>query len=308
MKKYLLQSFVFILFAILIYGIALVVWQHSFPYILKPNLTYKIGSYGHMFSRIKEAKINQNVDVLFVGSSHAYRGFDTRIFKANGFQTFNLGSSSQTPIQTYILLKRYLKTIHPKLIVFEVNPISFSSDGVESSLDIIANDKNDCYSVEMALKVNNIKTYNALIYGFESDWLGLNKSFHEASEIDGDTYISGGFVERKMSFYHPEKINKTPVVFQKKQTEAFKKCLDEIKKNNIDLLLVFAPVSPNLYSSYPNIAVFDSTLSTQGNYINFNTKLSLNDSLHFYDSHHLNQSGVTLFNTAFIKLLNERRK
>jgi len=78
------------------------------------------------------------VDILFLGSSHSYRGFNPQYF--SGYKTFNLGSSAQTPIQTNLLLKRYLHQLNPKTIVYEVYPISLSIDGVESSSDIIAND------------------------------------------------------------------------------------------------------------------------------------------------------------------------
>ena len=38
-------------------------------------------------------------------------------------------------------------------------------------------------------------------------------------------------------------------------------------------------------------------------YYNFNNLISLDDSLHFYDPHHLNQLGVETFNTNLIDLL-----
>jgi len=42
-----------------------------------------------------------------------------------------------------------------------------------------------------------------------------------------------------------------------------------------------------------------------GNYYNFNEMINLVDTLHFYDSHHLNQKGVRLFNEKIIKLIDE---
>jgi hypothetical protein len=43
-------------------------------------------------------------------------------------------------------------------------------------------------------------------------------------------------------------------------------------------------------------------LSSFGNYYNFNKIVSFKDSL-FFDAHHLNQNGVTLFNEKFIEVL-----
>ena len=38
-------------------------------------------------------------------------------------------------------------------------------------------------------------------------------------------------------------------------------------------------------------------------YYNFNNIMEVDDSLHFYDAHHLNQDGVELFNEKLIELV-----
>ena len=63
-----------------------------------------MGCYGHTFTRMQDAQKTKNVDVLIVGSSHAYRGIDPRILQKDGISAFNLGSSAQTPINTKVLL------------------------------------------------------------------------------------------------------------------------------------------------------------------------------------------------------------
>lgn len=307
MKKFIYNLAIFFIFTLFFYSFAVILWSRYVPPFLKPNINYRIGSYGHMFTRIKEIKQIDNVDILFLGSSHAYRGFDNRIFKKNGFTTFNLGSSAQTPIQTSVLLKRYLDKVHPKLVIFEVNPLTFNSDGVESSLDLIANDQNDLYSGEMALKINNIKTYNTLIYGLYRDFFNLNKSYNEPLKRGKDTYIQGGFVESEIAYYNkPLPQSKQKIVFQKNQLEAFEKCLFEIKKRNIEIILVYAPLTHNLYSNYTNNKYFDEKMASYSKYYNFNEIINLTDSLYFYDAHHLNQNGVKIFNAKLIKILNNR--
>lgn len=48
----------------------------------------------------------ENIDVLFLGSSHAYRSIDTAVMDEKwGVNTFNAGTSSQQPILSYYLLK-----------------------------------------------------------------------------------------------------------------------------------------------------------------------------------------------------------
>src|SRR5690606_34946967 len=105
------------------------------------NLNYRIGSHGHLFSRLSEADTIQNVDILIIGSSHAYRGYDVRLFGSNGSKVFNLGSSAQTPIQTEYLVNKYINDFKPKFIVFDIYPKVLCIDGVESTMDLLSNVK-----------------------------------------------------------------------------------------------------------------------------------------------------------------------
>ena len=296
MKHFIKSLFFFLFFAAIAYVFLLFVWGKLMPQALKPNLTYKIGSYGNLFSRIKDIENYKDIDVLFIGTSHAYRGFDTRNFDSENYKTFNLGSSSQTPIQSKILLERYLERLNPKTIVFEVNPETFTSDGVEASLDIVANDKNDLKSLKMAFEINNIKTWNTLIFAKINDVFDLNKNFVEPKQKNEDTYIQGGFVEKQVTFFKNTTFSDTKWVFNKKQIKAFEECVALIKSKNIKLILLDTPITKSLYKSFTNQIEFDSLMQTFGTYYDFNKNSELNDSLHFYDGEHLNQSGVNIFN------------
>lgn len=303
MKNFILKLIAFLAFSIVTYILGVIIWGSITPMLLQGNLQYKIGAYGHMNTRIKELNKAINQDILILGSSHAYRGFDPRILKAHGKTAFNLGSSSQTPQQTLILLKRHLEKTNPQLVILEVNPISISSDGVESSLDLIANDKNDHLTYKMTLSLNNIKTYNALIYASYRELFNLDESFTEPLRTEEDLYVSGGYVERNMAYYKPRQLPKEKIQFKTRQVEALKKCIEFLKSNNAAFVLVFAPITQNLYTSYTNISEFDSLMKGFGRYYNFNELLSLSDSLDFYDSHHMNQTGVQQFNAKLIEVL-----
>ena len=306
MKKFILNTFMFLIFTGLFYLVALFIWGRYASYRLKPNVNYKLGSYGHLYSRLSDVKNQSDLDILFLGSSHTYRGFDTRVFLKYGYKTFNLGSSSQTPTQTKVLLDRYLDTLNPKTVIYEVYPVIFTLDGVESSLDIIANDKNDFYSFVMALKINNIKVYNTFLYGLTRDLLNLNESFTESIIKGKDKYVSGGFVEKEIGFFKPIPFERKEITLNNYQLESFSKIMQILKNKNIELILVYAPIPKINYDSYINTSYFDSLMSEYSEYYNFNEIISLNDSLHFNDSHHLNQNGVVVFNKKLIEILNER--
>ncbi len=306
MKKFIAHTTVFLLFASVSYVLFLNVWYRFTPPELTPNINYAIGAYGHLFSRISELENYGEVDILFLGSSHTYRGFDTRIFLKNGYKTFNLGSSAQTPVQTKVLVDRYLDRLNPKLVIYEVFPPTFMSDGVESSLDVISNDENDLHTLRMAFEINNIKTYNTLIYGLTRDWLGLNESFTEPSTIGGDTYVSGGFVEKEIGYFHPKKFRKRKINLRDYQLEAFSDIVETVKGQGIELMLVYAPITKVNYESFVNTDDFDEIMKSYSGYYNFNEMISLDDSSHFYNAHHLNQLGVELFNEKLIGLLKEK--
>ena len=312
MKNFIKSIILFIPFTLVIYSILLLGWGRFAPQSLKPNFRLDRG-YGHMNSRIKELKDVNDIDILIVGSSHAYRGFDPRIFAKHGFKTFNLGSSSQTPIQTKLLLNRYLGQLNPKIVLYEVFPNAFSVDGVESALDIIANDENDIYSLKMALDVNNIIVINSLIYTVlrESilDILKIQSSYIEPRVIGPDTYIPGGYVEKDSLLYIEVPMlqggNKWDL--KKKHLKNFKKSLMMLKERNIKMFFIYAPISSALYNSYCNNSTFDCIMSEYdeyGEYFNFNEFMNLNDTLHFTDSDHLNPKGVKVFNEKLLDTLN----
>lgn len=294
----------FLIIAPLFYVLLIFICGTYVPPNFFPNLKYRLGAYGHTFSRLNEAKYVKDIDILFLGSSHAYRGFDTRMYSKNGYKTFNLGSSAQTPIQTKALIDRYLTHINPKIVVFEVySPTLFNNDGVESAVDIISNDINDLFSLKMALQLNHIIVYNTFIYATVRDILNLNKTFEEPIKKGKDNYIPGGYVERKISHYKPTSRRKRIHNINEEKLFYLTEIVSTIKKRNIEVFLVNAPISKSLYSSYQNNYAFDEIMRKHSTYYNFNELLTLDDSLHFYDNNHLNQFGVEIFNKKLIELL-----
>jgi len=296
----------FSFFAIVIYIALVILWGNLFekqPY--KKNLSYKTANYGHQYSRMQEIKAAKDIDLLFLGSSHTYRGFDTRIFRKAGFNAYNMGSSSQSHIQTELLLKRYLKQLNPKLIIYEVFPGLFTVDGIESSLNLMGNDFSDFETVKAALKLKHLKVLNTLIYGLYADFIGKNEGLVEDPQKNEDTYIAGGYVQRYLKFYQPTTHETATWELKKEQLTAFENSLKIIKNQDISYILVQAPVTQAYYNSYTNNAEFDSLMATYGRYINFNEISTLTDTLHFSDEHHLNQNGVEVFNQDMLKKLEE---
>lgn len=303
MKKFITSILYFIPIALVVYIALVCVWGSNFPTRHRSNLIYRLGDWGHTFSRMQDVKSYHDVDILFLGSSHAYRGFDVRKFDSLGLKTFNLGTSAQTPIQTKALLKRYLKQLNPDTIIYEVSPILLSYEPVESTLSLIANDKNDIHTLEMVLDINHVKTYNTAIYAAYRDMMGLNDEFKENKSRADDLYISGGYVQKRMKRFRYKKHKDKTLEPKPIQLNAFYYIIDMIMDQNIELILVQTPMTKSLYDSHITNAEFDDKMEGISTYYNFNEILQLDDSIHFYDTHHMNQDGVDIFNAALIDTL-----
>jgi len=304
MKKFIKNIFGFVLFALLMYLSLIFIWGTFFDARTNKNMNFKIGSNGHLYSRLKEIKKRKNIDILFVGSSHAYRSFDPRIFNQYDIKTFNLGSSSQTPMQTKLLLERYMNYLNPKLIVYEVYPATFSSDGVESAIDLISNSEIKYDIIKMVFQINHIKVYNTFIYSLLSKLFGLNNNFTENIKKGKDLYISGGYVERddtlknSIHLLQKQKWNLNPA-----SLKIFEEIIVMLKLKARNYILIQTPITKSLFDSYINNKTIDNYFNQKGLYINFNNEISLNDSIDFYDNHHLNKVGVAKFNSIFINKL-----
>lgn len=300
MKKFVQRLLIFIPFCLTGYAVLLICLGEFAPHWVYSNLKYTRG-YSDTAIRLAEAREVHNPDILVIGSSHAYRSFDPRIFSAQGYTLFNLGTSSQTPLQSAVLLQRYLKTIKPKMIIYEVYPGTFASNGTEGAADVISNDTIDEAAVTMALQVNDVVSYNTLGFAwYRQRTHTLPK--HTPVLHNTDTYIKGGYVAKQLSYYTPEKHLK-PLQWNIKpiQRKAFADNIAYIKKTGIPYVLVYAPIPKTFYAAHGNNVAFNHYMRSYGSYYNYNEILTLNDSLDFFDNNHMNQNGVELFNKALLK-------
>lgn len=237
------------------------------------------------------------------GSSHAYRGYDPRIFEQYNWKLFSLGSSSQTPVQTAYLFDKYISKFHPKLVIIDVYPILFKSDGVESVIDLVSNAELDADLVDLSLSQNNISVYNTLCYRAVSDALDLNQNFTEESPNEtGDVYVSGGYVQSFGRFKGKSHYDETTYSFLPEQMAAFERIVNQLRNDKIPYLILQSTIPQAKYKHVTNNAFADSYFSKFGFYRNANEALKLPDSC-FLDESHLNQSGVIHYNKYVVDLI-----
>ena len=265
MKRFLLKLSVFTVFSIVGYITFVILFGLYAPVSLKKNLVYTLtDGYENTYSRLKEIKAVKNVDILVLGSSHAYRGYDPRIFHTENVTLFNLGTSSQTPVQTEFLAERYLEQLNPKMVIVDVYPKLFGSDGAECMIDLLQNTHIDKGLVGLTAKINNIKGYNSLIYCSYRQVIGLNKNLQERKVVDSEYYISGGYVETYKNYQPTIKYEESYVLLEK-QMEAFNRMMTKLKERGIKVIIVQSPMTTKGYGLQRNSEVMDSIFSTEGN-------------------------------------------
>lgn len=305
---FLLRVLGFGLFTAALYPVLMALFSIALPNAYTPNIRYPLNATGHLRTRMKEVAQHPPVDIVFLGSSHAYRGFDPRIWQEHGYTSFNLGSSAQSMLQSELLAKAHLPRLKPDLVIVEVHPNPFRYDGIESAIDMIANRPIDRHTVGMALRLPDVLTWNALAYGLVRQATGADARFREAPVRDKDAYIMGGYVERRSGTFVPKSnLKSDPVEPLPIQWDAFERLLYVLREQGIEVILVEAPMTRWYYENgFAGHEVFEQRMSASGRFINMNGKVELSDSLHFFTKWHLNQEGAELFNAALIDTLERR--
>lgn len=255
---------------------------------------------GNTFLRFQDADTTQNIDLLILGSSMAYRSVDPRAFDSLHLDVFNLGTSGQTPIQTQFLVEKYLDKFNPKIILWEISPFTFTQAGTESFIDLLSIRDDYQEMAYMLAYFDNILPLNAFLDRFFFN--GLD-SIGGVLMMEDDKYINGGYVEtrrtsERIPIQHP--VSLEMLDFQK---ETFELVLKSLVDKNIKVYLFQSPVSKSYHSSILNKdlnSCFFSRMVEKYDveFYDFNT-IEICDC--FYDEIHLTSDGVVDFNKKLIK-------
>ncbi len=305
MQKFLFRLVAFFLLCLPVYWLAVIGMERWGPDFGQDNLPFPERGNGMLYSRIQDLRGTGRVDLLVLGSSHAYRGYDPRVFAEAGLSCFNLGSSNQTPEQTEVLVDRYLDQLAPRRVIFDVYPWVFSADGLESTLDLLANDDSLRGGGRLVWRQKNIKAVNALVLATHRKWTGAYDRLTEDRARPEDRYVSGGYVEREIRHYDGSEAGLDRYLrWNEDQFLALDRILARLRERNIPVLLVQSPVTSVQQSAYENLAEFNARIAaTEVLYLDWHATHPLDDRQHFFDSHHLNQTGVELFNRALQEVL-----
>jgi len=254
--------------------------------------------------RFREADEVGRVDVVFLGSSHAYRGFDTRRFSIDGQTAFNLGSTNQTPLNARYLAERYLPEMRPRLLVVELYPHNLTHDGLESTRDLLVNTTFHPSQLRMAVATHQLDALHFSIaksLGWTQELGGV-----EQRAIEGETYVPGGYCATQRSRLRLRGRGASlGVTLSERQRAHLIELTGLAKDCGATVVWVTHPLPEDHLRLVDGLAELRRSLHEAAGeagavYWDYNERLTLDPLADFMDFHHLNQRGVEQFNEALL--------
>lgn len=271
---------------------------------------------------------NEKIDLLFLGASHAYRSFDPEIFdKKLNINSFNLGSSSQNPIDSYYVLKEAIKYNKPKMVIYEITWLAFEGedynfDSATYNYDYMKSFTNKIeylvngFKPDQFIKANmfsvryhyNWKKWENIKQNFINRYMNNNNTPDIHMVKNNEFYKDKGFVYSNIN-NNTRGLNEKNQFndyngydFNKKRFDCFSNIINLCNKNDIELVFVTTPLPTNsiakIYDYWEIHKLFDSYAKEKGiHYFDYNLIKSdaiLFNNNYFKDDNHLNGEGAEL--------------
>ncbi|MFN0030886.1 MAG: hypothetical protein ACKVOR_01860 [Flavobacteriales bacterium] len=251
---------------------------------------------------MKDWDARENYDVIVIGSSHAYRGYDPREFQASGYNLFAAGTGFQNTLASYVLSKDVFKPKKNSLVIIDLFDQTFVGDGVGCYTRVIQNAGSDRAAWEFVERKPDIRTFN-------SYWCRMF-SKHMPEEIaDEDGYLTRGYCPKTDSLETPTpelELNET-VKFNTQFAHYLDKLIHKLMNDTARVVLVSHPQPLTVYNDayHRQFLQFIQPILAKHKlkYLDYNSNHSLHNMHHFADANHLNQSGVSIWNRQLIDTL-----
>jgi len=279
----------------------------------------------------------ENIDVVFLGASHAYRSFDTRILDEQlGMNTFNMGSSSQSVKDSYFLLREMYSHHLPRYCILEMswaryNIYDFSSNATSSYIlyDYFRPSVNKLYYFFSAFNeqtaINAVLPFRRYPITAPSKYLEnikakMTKEYfgcsYSVAAYDNEHYAGKGYVYRNKGFSRGNVGKVEPYTWSNLNinNEAvyyFDKIYKLCEENGTELILVTAPVplaSVAAVGNYQEAHEFLDSLAEKYGLVHYDFNLAKkalfeNRDEYFYDSGHMSGLGANVFSNKVAGIL-----
>ncbi|MEM7161990.1 MAG: hypothetical protein AAF487_06050 [Bacteroidota bacterium] len=259
-----------------------------------PNLSTK--------GTIHRASIEFNEDQPFqlavFGSSHAYRGYDPRIFEEKmDVKMFNFGSSAQSIPNSYHYIKQECAKNTYDIVILDLLVSIFENRDLESSIILTRNVADDQLARNILWEEKDIRLANI--------YLARHLILEDDYFYENPDYIKYGFVSKTDSMKAPN-IQRPYKEFDPSErvVQRFKDLLHYCHQNDVPLVLVNQP-RPVQTNEEKNKEFSEFIIECNAPYnfpvFDYSLDHELKTDYNFYDLGHMNQTGVEYFNSRLIR-------
>ncbi len=259
---------------------------------------------GQEYRLMQDWNPDAKYDVVVLGSSHAYRGYDPREFAKHNLSLFAAGSGFQNTLASFVLAKDVFVPKKNSLVIIDLFDQTFVGDGVGCFSRVIENAGSDYAALEFVWRKPDLRTFN-------SYWCRVFSKDAPVEVGDEPGYLLNGYCPKTDTLETlPAELNlENEIKFNQLFANYLDKLIVQIKRDSAQVVLVSHP-QPALvsYSNYHDQFlkfIHPVIVKHQVVYLDYNTNHSLNNQEHFADANHLNQAGVSLWNEQLIKNLKE---
>ncbi len=264
-----------------------------------------------------------SIDLLFVGSSHSYLGFNTKIFD-NSFNinSYNFATGAQSIEGSYYAIMEILKKQSPKIIVLEAFSLYLESEKDKKSNPNTNNLVSDMKLSENKIKFvwNNFYKKDLLFYLFNTltyhelwkEMPILKKNFaSDYPSYKGFSGYSYDYTREVLDYEVYEKGYKDEynISFPKKNLEYLEKLAKILNERNIKLILVSNVVVPKdrqckvKYFIEKNKEIHLISKKYDMKILDFNNGEMKLEKMQFLDNGHLSLAGTDIVSEKVVDFI-----
>lgn len=254
---------------------------------------------GQELHAFRDYRRDSTYQVLVLGSSHAYRGYDPSIFTSEDLSCFNFGTSSQNSLVANHLLDHYID-IHPQqLVIIDVYAGMFEGQGMESILRMVVHEPSSEAAADLVVKSADLRSVNT--------WVKRMANINEKDEYWAGGYQGSGYTlipdTLKELKELPGPYSPNPLFFAELED-----LIMRIYEAGAEVVLVSHPMPPLPDYDERHAAFLDDLNEVVEATGVPHIDRTFDDGYefwHFADENHLNQAGVDIFNPVLIEDLRQ---
>ena len=237
-------------------------------------------------------------DIIIIGTSHAYRGYNPDIFLEHGLKMRALATSSQSLKSSYVVAKSLVNKNNCDIVFIDLYERIFSSSSLESTADLVQHLPDNKSALAMAWEAKDIRAVNMFATRLASK--------NSPALFDSEVEMKNGFGTSHDTISFPLKKRYYDYQYQTRpeQFEYLKKLVRHLQKEGVQVVLTECPL-PYFVNDYNHKQFLNDLQPVLEElnvpFYNYAYNSGLNEIGMFYDDNHLNHAGVILYNKQLIK-------